>query len=317
VQERRFEPAGRRVVGDIAASTIPRGQSGPPSRRERAAAFVRVWTELFSRHQILNSASAISFQSLKTLVPLALFGIALLSTLGLGEVWTNTLASSASERLTGPSFRAVDAAARKILQDRGLGLPFLAGAALLWYSSGLVRACMNGMNLIYEADEQRSFVRRWATSFALALCLAVAVVLSVLVVTAGPRIAGKGAPHVILMILRWPFAVVALGVAVALLVHFGPAKSQQARWTSAGSILVVGGWMVESLLFGWYVRTLADFTSASGTLTLFLVLAAYLYTASIIFLVGVQLDELLRKDASESETGILGLLLHGRRPDRS
>ena len=36
-----------------------------------------------------------------------------------------------------------------------------------------------------------------------------------------------------------------------------------------------------------------------------------------IFLAGVRLDELLRKDASAGETGILGLLLHGRRPDRS
>jgi membrane protein len=280
-------------------------------------AFARVWTDLFSRHQILNSASAISFQSLKAMVPLALFGIALLSMLGLGDVWTNTLAADASHRLTPSSFKALDAAARKILADQGPALPILAGAALLWYASGLVRACMNGMNLIYEADEQRSFRRRWAISFALALCLAIAVVLSVLAVTAAPRIAGDGATHVVLAILRWPFAVVALGVAVGLLVHFGPAKPQQARWTSAGSILVVAGWIVESLLFGWYVRTLADFTSASGTLTLFLVLAAYLYTASIIFLVGVQLDELLRKDASASETGILGLLLYGRHPDRS
>jgi hypothetical protein len=41
---------------------------------------------------------------------------------------------------------------------------------------------------------------------------------------------------------------------------------------------------------------LANFTSASGALTVFLVLAAFLYTASIIFLVGVEIDELLRKD---------------------
>jgi hypothetical protein len=43
------------------------------------------------------------------------------------------------------------------------------------------------------------------------------------------------------------------------------------------------------------------------------VLAAYVYTASLIFLVGVQLDELLRKDASAGEQGILGLLLRGTR----
>jgi hypothetical protein len=37
----------------------------------------------------------------------------------------------------------------------------------------------------------------------------------------------------------------------------------------------------------------------------------YLYAASIIFLVGIQIDELLRKDASPHETGIVDLLRCG------
>lgn len=57
------------------------------------------------------------------------------------------------------------------------------------------------------------------------------------------------------------------------------------------------------------VRRLArDFKSAAGALIVFLVLAAYLYVASVIFLVGAQIDELLRKDASEHESGIVGVL---------
>ena len=61
----------------------------------------------------------------------------------------------------------------------------------------------------------------------------------------------------------------------------------------------------------WYVGSFADFTSASGALTVFLVLAAFLYTASIIFLVGIEIDELLRKDASAGEEGIIGVLRRG------
>ncbi|MBA3844984.1 MAG: hypothetical protein H0X39_20620, partial [Actinobacteria bacterium] len=66
-----------------------------------------------------------------------------------------------------------------------------------------------------------------------------------------------------------------------------------------------------TLLFSWYIGSLANFKSASGALTVFLVLAAYLYAASIIFLVGVQIDELLRKDSSGTEVGIIGLILRG------
>jgi len=67
----------------------------------------------------------------------------------------------------------------------------------------------------------------------------------------------------------------------------------------------VAAWIVQSLLFAWYVDSFADFTSASAALTVFLVLAAFL---SIIFLTGVEIDELLRKDASAGEERILGVL---------
>ena len=41
------------------------------------------------------------------------------------------------------------------------------------------------------------------------------------------------------------------------------------------------------------------------TLAFFLVLTSYVYTSSIIFLIGVQLDELLRKDASRHHEGVV------------
>jgi len=45
--------------------------------------------------------------------------------------------------------------------------------------------------------------------------------------------------------------------------------------------------------------------------SVFLALAAYLYAAAIIFLVGIQIDELLRKNPSPHETGIIDLLWRG------
>ena len=282
----------------------------------RFTAVVRLWVDLFSRHQILNSASAISFQALKSLVPLALFGIAALGTLGLADVWNNELRPSFSRQLTPTAFTATDTAVQKIFAHGSPALPFLAGALLLWYVSGLARACMSGMNLIYETHERRSLRRRWGISLALAVGVAVAVVTSILTVTAGPRLDRSGYVHAVLLVIRWPLAALLLGFAVGLLAHYGAAERRQVRWTSVGSTVIVAAWLVESLLFSWYVGGPANFKSASGALIVFLVLAAYLYTASIIFLVGIQLDELLRKDASPNERGIIDLLRRGMRTAR-
>jgi len=274
---------------------------------------VRLWIELFDRHRILTHASAISFQALKALVPVALFGIALPGVLGLSDVWDDQLRESFSSQLTPEVFTAIDTSVGEIMKEGSPALPIFAGFLMLWYVSGLVRACMGGVNSIYEADEKRSLLRRWALSFALALCASGAVVLAVLAVTVGPRVDRSGEAHILLVVVRWPVAVIALGFAVGLLVHYGPAERRQARWASVGASVVVAAWIVQSLLFTWYVGSFANFTSASGALIVFLVLAAFLYTASIIFLVGVQIDELLRKDASAGEEGVLDVLRRGMR----
>lgn len=279
--------------------------------RGRAGAAMRLWIDLFDRHRILNNASAISFQALKALVPLALFGIALPGVLGLSNVWDDQLRESVSRQFTPTVFVAIDTAVGKLMREGNAALPIFAGLMLLWYGSGLVRACMGAMNSIYEADEQRPLLRRWGLSFALAVAVTGAIVLSVLAVTVGPRIDRSGRIHLLLLVLRWPFAIIALGIAVGLLLRYGPAERRQVRWASVGAVVVVAAWTVQSLLFAWYVSSFANFTSASGALTVFLVLGAFLSTASIIFLVGVQIDELLRMDASAGEEGIIGVLRRG------
>ena len=65
---------------------------------------------------------------------------------------------------------------------------------------------------------------------------------------------------------------------------------------------MIVAWVVASLIFRFYVSSVANFKSAAGVLVAVLVLTTYLYVSSIIFLVGVELDELLRKSAHEAST---------------
>jgi uncharacterized BrkB/YihY/UPF0761 family membrane protein len=50
----------------------------------------------------------------------------------------------------------------------------------------------------------------------------------------------------------------------------------------------------------------ANFRSTIGTFVVLFILTAYLYTTAIVFLVGVQTDELIRKDAARGERGLWG-----------
>lgn len=109
-----------------------------------------------------------------------------------------------------------------------------------------------------------------------------------------------GLEDVVLGIARWLVAIGLLTLAVGTLVRYAPAERPEARWASAGSALVIGAWIVASLAFRWWVGSVADFESAVGILTVFLLLTAYVFVSPTIFIVGVQLDEILRKERRRS-----------------
>jgi membrane protein len=276
--------------------------------KTRLRRFVKLWVDLFARHQLLDHASAIAFQVLKALIPLTLLGFALLGALREQRIWRDTLAPAIKSHLQPATFHAIDVAVKKIFASGSGGLIAFSGYLVLWYVSGGVRAVMNGLNQIYEADEKRSWPRRYAISFGLAACIAVGLIGSVLIVTAGAGLVRHGVLAVVVGIGRWLLAIGLLGLTLGLLVRFAPAEHRSKRWTSAGTALVIMAWIAATLIFRLLVSDVFNFKTASGSLAVFLVLIGYVYTSSIILLVGVELDELLREDATTGKRGVLHLL---------
>jgi membrane protein len=246
-----------------------------------------------TEHHLTTYASAIAFRSLVALVPLTLLGLALLSAFGLEGVWRDSIAPAIQGHATKPVYDAIDYSVQKIFSTGSAGLIAFAGALLLWDMSAAVFTIMEGLNEIHDVDEKRSWPRRLVVAVGLAVTIIVCVVGSVLVVILGPR--PEGVAHVIFGIARWPVAVLLLGLALGLLVRYAPAEHPEARWASAGSVAVIATWILATVGFEWWVSSVANFKTATGSLTVFLVLTAYVFTSAAIFLLGVQLDELLRK----------------------
>ena len=245
--------------------------------------------------RLLTYAAAIAFQALIALVPLTLLGLGLLGAFGLTETWTGSIAPAIEKHVTAPVFHGIDFTARRILEHGSAGLIVFAILLALWYLAAAVRAIMEALNQIHEVKDERSWRRRALVSAALALVGGSCMIGAILVVVVAPRAARHGVGHFLLGVGRWAAAVFLLGLAVALLVRYAPAEHPEPRWASAGSVLVIGGWIVASLVFRVLVSSVLNFRSPSGALTGLLVLNGYLFTSAMIFLLGVQLDELLRR----------------------
>jgi membrane protein len=281
--------------------------------KTRLKSFVKLWVDLFDRHLLLDHASAIAFQVLKALVPLSLFGLALLGSLGQQSVWRESLFPRIKPHLEQTTAHAIDASVQRIFSTSSTGLLAFASLLVVWYLSGGVRAVMGALNDIYEVEETRSWSVRFPISFALAVAIGVCLVGAVVGVAAGHALASHGLAGVVVSVGRWLVAVALLSLAVGLLVRFAPVKHRPNRWATTGSVLVIVAWIGATLLFELFVSHVANFKTAVGNLTVFLVLIGYVYTSSIIFLVGVELDELLREDATKGERGVLELLFgYGR-----
>src|SRR5919204_3890621 len=281
--------------------------------RERLKQFVKLWIDLFNRHLLLDHASAIAFNVLKAMVPLSLLGLALLGALGQQKVWRQTIYPGIKPHLEQATAHAIDVAAQKIFTTGTGGLLALASLLVIWYVSGAVRAAMGAINDIYETTETRPWTVRYPLSFALATAIAICVVGSIIVVAAGPSLARHGAAGFVVSIGRWLVAIALLSLAVGVLVQYAPAERRAKRWASAGSALVITAWIGATLIFEQFVVHVANFKTAIGSLTVFLVLIGYVYTSSIIFLVGVELDELVREDAKGESGGVFHLLFGFKR----
>jgi membrane protein len=268
------------------------------SARRRLHPLVRVTIDAFQDLSLLTYASAIAFRALVALLPLTMLGLALLGALGLEDVWHDSIAPAIRERVTPQVFEAIDSTVEKIFSSSSGGLIALAGLLAFWHLTMAMRTVTVALNRIHGKRESRPMLVRLGTSVGLAVATAVCLIGSILILVSAPRLGGEGIVAFALAVGRWALAIGLLALAVGLVVRYAPAEHPQPRWASAGSALIIGTWILASVGFRWYASSVADFKSATGSLTVFIVLSAYVFTTSAIFLVGVQLDEVLRKHGS-------------------
>jgi len=227
-------------------------------------------------------------------VPLTLLGFALLGAFGFEDVWRDSIGPAIQARVTRPVYSGIDYSVERIFQQETVGLIVPASLLVLWHLSRGMRIVMKALNAVHDKDETRSRQRLLVMDFALAVVAGACVVGAFLVVVTVPRLS-MGLPGALLHVAAWVGAALLLGVAMGVVIRYGPAERPEASWASVGSLLVVVTWLVTSLVFGWWAGSVADYKSAVGSLTVFLLLTTYVLTSTSIFLIGAQLDELARK----------------------
>ena len=259
---------------------------------------------------LLTYASAIAFQVLTSLIPLALLVLSIMGFLHLDEVWTKDLGPQFKAQVSKEVYAVADDVARRTLgQEQGWWLT--AGVVVtVWQVSGVARAIMGVLSEIYGDGDDRPAVRRYATSFALGTAVTALVLLAFAIARFGREVLRLDDPgflvEAVVFVVRWGAALELLSTAVWLLLRFAPAHPGPHRWISFGSGLCVIAWVGTSLVFGFYVTQIADYNSIFGSLATVFVLLTYLYVSAVSFLIGAEVDALVRAGETGSSSGGAG-----------
>jgi membrane protein len=270
-----------------------------PRRAKRG--FVKI-VELFNRHDLLTYSSAMAFQVLYAVVPLALLALSGLGLVGGQSLYTAHIAPALRHNLSHDAFDIADRTALKAMNGRRIWWATAGLVVTLWGMGASLRSMMTPLNGIYGAREERSWGRRVVTSIAGGAIVTACLFAAILVVLGGRLVHPAGALAVGFFLLRWMVAIVLLLVAIATLIRFVPARKRPLEWISVGSALSALCWIVATLGFTAYVSAVS-YTSFYGALASIVLLLIYLHVSAIAFLLGVTVDALLREEVRKRARG--------------
>lgn len=184
-------------------------------------------------------------------------------------------------------------------------LILVSAVTVLWSSSKGVMAMVRGINVCFNIQDKRNWIRVRLLSCLYTFVFFISIVLTLILLVFGKTIytaliTQSGQLEkifgVILFILR-KRVVISLGLLTLifmLIYTFFPAKNNHFFKMFPGAILAAGGWVGLSELLSLYVKFFPNFSYTYGSLTTFVLLMLYLYFGLYIIFIGAEINHFFK-----------------------
>ena len=268
----------------------------------------RTWVEIFD-DRLLSVAASIAFFAILAIAP----GVSvLLSIYGLvGDVSfrPDQLRTTLALSPDGAQQIVIDQAQRlsEHPQEKLSWTLLLSFAVAGWSANAAVKGLFDGLNVIYDEMEKRSFIKFNAISMMVTIGGILLLVCAMIIIAVAPAILLylpiAAAVEAAITYLRWPIFYVFGAMAIAILYWIGPSRRPpRFIWVIPGALIAAFLWGVLSAAFSWYVARLGNYSAMYGSLATIIVFMTWLWISAAIVLLGAELNAELEHQTAQDTT---------------
>jgi membrane protein len=218
--------------------------------------------------------------------------------------------------LFGTSLRRLDAHTAQSVVATAVGV-----VLALWSTTGAMTTYMKAINLAYEREESRSFLRKRLVALAMVAVIGLAFLLVAVLLLFGPSLERVAASHagpasgVVKWLwwgAQWPILLAGLLVAFETLLYVGPdTRVRPWRLFAPGSLVAAFVWIAASGGFAFYSASFGSYNKTWGSLGGVIVVLTWLWLTALALLFGAELDAEI-----ERSRDVTGEPARATRPDR-
>lgn len=271
---------------------------------------LRTWEEM-SRDHVSMVAAGVGFYGLLAIFPaitaiISIWGLMFDPQTIVDQIRTvgNVLPQQAQDVITDQASRIAEGA------GTGVTLAAIGGILLALYSATKgVKSLIEGLNIIYDEEEKRGFLKLNLVALVLTLILILIMIGTLGVLVLYPALTGafgfSSVVQTLITWLRWPLLAVIAVFGMAVLYRYAPSRDRPKwRWVSWGAVAATVLWIVGSIAFSVYMRYFGNYNETYGTLGAAIVLLTWFWLSAFVVLMGAELDsEIEHQTARDSTTG--------------
>jgi membrane protein len=254
-----------------------------------------------------HHAAALTYYALMSLFPAVLLALSLLGLLGQYPETYNAIMGYLRDVAPASVVDPLDRSLRGALQSKGTAATALVVSVVvaLYGTTGALEAARRALNVVFEVEGGRSFLRRKAIDVASTFVLMALVLASLVMVFVGGRFAedllgfiGFGSTTArVWSIARWPGALAVAMLVFAFVYYVTPDVRQRSfRWVTPGAAVGVLLWLLASLGLSIFVSKIADVGALYGAFAGAIVLVGWLWLTNVALLLGAELNAEIERE---------------------